>query len=205
MSIHQSSYKWHNSTETALVYVNDQLLKAVEEKTVSLIVLMDMSKAFDRLDHNYLLTKLRRLGLMPSAAASWFSSYLLFRKQGRVRYEPRFYLRNTSYKTQCRGYPRAQSWVQSYSPCMWMILWMKLVIVKWNCMLMVISSFSSLRYQIQLTPSQVCSTNSLLINPEKTKFIVVGLPPLTSQLPPVSLTVLGISAVLSFTGSMSQL
>ena len=157
---------------------------------------MDMSKAFDRLDHNYLLTKLRRLGLMPSAAASWFSSYLLFRKQGRVRYEPRFYLRNTSYKTQCRGYPRAQSWVQSYSPCMWMILWMKLVIVKWNCMLMVISSFSSLRYQIQLTPSQVCSTNSLLINPEKTKFIVVGLPPLTSQLPPVSLTVLGISAVL---------
>ena len=157
---------------------------------------MDMSKAFDRLDHNYLLTKLRRLGLMPSAAASWFSSYLLFRKQGRVRYEPRFYLRNTSYKTQCRGYPRAQSWVQSYSPCMWMILWMKLVIVKWNCMLMVISSFSSLRYQIQLTPSQVCSTNSLLINPEKTKFIVVGLAPLTSQLPPVSLTVLGISAVL---------
>ena len=63
-------------------------------------------------------------------------------------------------------------------------------------MLMVISSFSSLRYQIQLTPSQVCSTNSLLINPEKTKFIVVGLAPLTSQLPPVSLTVLGISAVL---------
>ncbi|CAH3019794.1 unnamed protein product [Porites evermanni] len=57
-----------------------------------------------------------------------------------------------------------------------------------------IFSFSSLRYQIQLTPSQVCSTNSLLINPEKTKFIVVGLPPLTSQLPPVSLTVLGISA-----------
>ena len=32
LSVHQSSYKWHNSTETALVYVNDQLLKAVEEK-----------------------------------------------------------------------------------------------------------------------------------------------------------------------------
>ena len=76
MSIHQSSYKWHNSTETALVYVNDQLLKAVEEKTVSLLVLLDMSKAFDSLDHNYLLTKLRRLDLMQAAAASWFSSII---------------------------------------------------------------------------------------------------------------------------------
>ena len=76
LSIHQSSYKWHNSTETALVYVNDQLLKAVEEKAVLLLVLLDMSKAFDSLDHNYLLTKLRRLDLMQAAAASWFSSII---------------------------------------------------------------------------------------------------------------------------------
>ena len=44
-----------------------------------------MLKAFDSLDHNYLLTKLRRFGLMQSAV-SWFSSYLSFREQ-RVRYE----------------------------------------------------------------------------------------------------------------------
>lgn len=43
-----------------------------------------MLKAFDSLDHNYLLTKLRRFGLMQSAV-SWFSSYLSFREQ-RVRY-----------------------------------------------------------------------------------------------------------------------
>ena len=44
-----------------------------------------MLKAFDSLDHNYLLTKLRRFGLMQSAV-SWFSSYLSFREQ-RVRFE----------------------------------------------------------------------------------------------------------------------
>ena len=44
-----------------------------------------MLKAFDSLDHNYLLTKLRRFGLMQSAV-SWFSSYLSFREQ-RVRNE----------------------------------------------------------------------------------------------------------------------
>ena len=46
---------------------------------------MDTLKAFDSLDHNYLLTKLRRFGLMQSVV-SWFSSYLSFREQ-RVRYE----------------------------------------------------------------------------------------------------------------------
>ena len=44
-----------------------------------------MSKTFDSLDHNFLLTKLRRFGLMQSAV-SWFPSYLSFRKQ-RVRHE----------------------------------------------------------------------------------------------------------------------
>ena len=36
-----------------------------------------------------------------------------------------------------------------------------------------------------------CSHDSLLINPEKTKLLVLGLPQLTSQLPAISLTVLG--------------
>ena len=61
------------------------------------IATVHMSKVFDSLDHNYLLTKLRRLGLMQSAAASWFSSYLLFRKQSRARCLSQKYF----YRTQC--------------------------------------------------------------------------------------------------------
>ena len=73
------------STETALVNVTDNILKAIDEKAASLLVLLDMSKAFDSLNHNLLLRKLRKLGLNTSAA-SWFSSYLSSRYQ-RVRYE----------------------------------------------------------------------------------------------------------------------
>ena len=74
-----------HSTETALINVTDNILKAIDEKSASLLVLLDMSKAFDSLNHNLLLGKLRKLGLKASVI-SWFSSYLSSRYQ-RVRYE----------------------------------------------------------------------------------------------------------------------
>ena len=74
-----------HSTETALINVSDNLLKAIDEKSASLLVLLDMSKAFDSLNHDLLLEKLRRLGLKASAVF-WFSSYLSSRYQ-RLRYE----------------------------------------------------------------------------------------------------------------------
>ena len=63
------------STETALIIVTDNILKAVDEKSASLLVLLDMPKAFDSLNHNLLLGKLRKLGLKASVI-SWFSSYI---------------------------------------------------------------------------------------------------------------------------------
>ena len=49
-----------NSTETALINVSENLLKAIDEKSASLLVLLDMSKAFDSLNHNLLLEELRK-------------------------------------------------------------------------------------------------------------------------------------------------
>ena len=74
-----------HSTETALINVTDNILKAIDEKSASLLVLLDMSKAFDSLNHILLLGKLRKLGLKASVI-SWFSGYLSSRYQ-RVRYE----------------------------------------------------------------------------------------------------------------------
>lgn len=71
--------------KTALRNVTDKILKAIDEKSASLLVLLNMSKAFDSLNHDLLLEKLRKLGLKASVT-SWFSSYLSSRYQ-RVRYE----------------------------------------------------------------------------------------------------------------------
>ena len=61
-----------HSTETALINVLDNLLKAIDEKSASLLVLLDMSKAFDSLNHNLLLEKLRKLALKESSKLQQF-------------------------------------------------------------------------------------------------------------------------------------
>ena len=58
LSLYQSGNRKMQSTETALINVSDNLLKAIDEKSASLLVLLDMSKAFDSLNHNLLLEKL---------------------------------------------------------------------------------------------------------------------------------------------------
>ena len=71
------------STETALLCVTDDLLQAVDDKKISALVLLDMSKAFDSIRHCLLLQKLQALGVSFSCR-DWFHSYLVGRSQ-RVR------------------------------------------------------------------------------------------------------------------------
>ena len=81
LSKFQSGNRKYHSTQTALLSVTDELLKAMDEKKISLLVLMDMSKAFDSINHDMLLLKLRSLGVSPSTL-EWFNSYL----KGRYQY-----------------------------------------------------------------------------------------------------------------------
>ena len=53
----------------------------MDEKKISILGLMNMSKAFDSINHNMLLFILRSLGVSPSAL-EWFKSYL----KGRYQY-----------------------------------------------------------------------------------------------------------------------
>ena len=71
------------STETALLCVIDDLLQAIDDKKISALVLLDMSKAFDSIRHDILLQKLQALSVSFSCR-DWFHSYLVGRSQ-RVR------------------------------------------------------------------------------------------------------------------------
>ena len=58
---HQSGNKKYNSTETLNIHVTDFILKAMDKKQMTVLVLLDLSKAYDSINHDLLLGKLRSL------------------------------------------------------------------------------------------------------------------------------------------------
>ena len=72
--------KKYHSTETLSILVNDILLKSVDNKRLTTLVLFDLSKAFESVDHSILLKKISNIGVS-NKALSWFESYISDRKQ----------------------------------------------------------------------------------------------------------------------------
>ena len=54
----QSAYKAFHSTETALVRVHNDILTAIDNNNTVILLLLDLSAAFDTVDHSILLSRL---------------------------------------------------------------------------------------------------------------------------------------------------
>ena len=77
----QSAYNKHYSTESALLKVKNHILLNMDAQKVTLLVLLDLSAAFDTVRHDILLDRLRsRLGVTDQAL-NWFTPYLSDRTQ----------------------------------------------------------------------------------------------------------------------------
>ncbi len=81
MDIYQSAYRMFHSTETALLRVRNDLLMEMDKRNVAMLVLLDLSAAFDTIDHEILLRRMsERCGIKDTALA-WFASYISNRTQ----------------------------------------------------------------------------------------------------------------------------
>ena len=162
----------------------------MDDKKVSVIVLLDMSKAFDSIRHDLMLSKLHRIGVS-SGACTWFGSYLSQRCQ----------VVNIANSVSdplplTVGVPQGSI----LGPVLFTLYVNDLLSVPRHCQAM--GYVDDTKIFLGLPSSQIsdaltalnkdlseiarwCCTNSLLINPDKTKLLVIGVPQLTRSLPSI--------------------
>ena len=155
---------------------------------ISALVLLDLSKAFDSINHQLLLQKLNHVGASHSAV-SWFRSYLNGRTQS-VRIGSTI----SSHLPITHGVPQGAI----FSPILFCIYLSDLPTINRRCHLesyvnnsklllsFPVKEIDSAKATIEQDLHRVakwCSLNDLLINPTKTKLLLVGTRQMTNSLP----------------------
>jgi hypothetical protein len=77
----QSAYRTNYSTETALLGLDNDLLCTVDPEQATAVCFLDLTAAFDAIDHNILLDSLSTRCGISANALLWFASYLSGRTQ----------------------------------------------------------------------------------------------------------------------------
>ena len=75
----QSGFRNNYSTNTCLGHLTDKITTGFEKGLFTGLILIDLQKAFDTIDHQILIKKLKYLGFSKNVIA-WFKSYLSERR-----------------------------------------------------------------------------------------------------------------------------
>ncbi len=75
IEVFQSGFRKHHSTETAFMKVLNDILLTGDAGDHDVLVLLDLSAAFDNVDHAILLTHLEHCVGIKGSALEWFKSY----------------------------------------------------------------------------------------------------------------------------------
>ena len=170
------------------LYQHGNILEAMDNKKITVLILLDLSKAFDSINHQRLLKKLTSVGASP-ATVKWFESYLSHRTQtlriGSTLSDP---------LTISHGVPQGAI----LSPLLFCIYTNDLPNTPLTCEIesyvddsKILRSFHTPESETAMLEIEEdlhrvaiwCCENHLLINPEKTKFLLLGTRQLMNRLP----------------------
>ena len=187
--IFQSGYKALHSTETALLQVTNNLRRAADKKEASILLTLDLSAAFDTLNHPTLLKRLNEFLGLGGTVLSWFRSYLSDRTQS-VYNEGK----NSSSTKLKYGVPQGSV----LGPLLFLIYLLPLGILLRqlglsfhffadDTQIYITVSVSDIHDQVRLLQnayniiSKFLACNFLKLNPDKTEMIFVGKQKIVSQ------------------------
>lgn len=179
----QSAYKAGHSTESALLKIKSDIHLSLSKGHCTALTLLDLSAAFDTIDHPLLLGRLSSDYGLSGSVLKWFTSYLTNRRQSVKIKDALSSERNLLY-----GVPQGS------------VLGPVLFTMYTAPLSKIISAFSSLSHHLyaddtqiylDLTPNTITSSieqlqeclsavqlwmgkNKLKLNPDKTEFIVLG-------------------------------
>ena len=164
------------------------MLEAIDKKNVTAIVLLDMSKAFDSVSHPILLHKLKCVGAS-SQAVGWFKSYLSGRRQ---------YVRIGSTVSSVLPLSHGVPQGTILSPLLFCIYTNDIPAIPLSSnidsyvddsKLFLTFSMKDIKQTIIKLENDLrsvakwCFEHQLLINPNKTKFLLIGSRPMLQNLP----------------------
>jgi hypothetical protein len=77
----QSAYRQGHSTETAILCIYNDVVDAISNGQVALLCLLDLSAAFDTVDHEIIMRRLQLTYGIGGKVLSWLQDYLIDRSQ----------------------------------------------------------------------------------------------------------------------------
>lgn len=78
---YQSAYRRGHSCETALLRVHDSIWRSLDAGVPAMLIMLDISSAYDTIDHQILLSTLRTRFGITGTPLSWIESFLTDRSQ----------------------------------------------------------------------------------------------------------------------------
>ena len=99
----QSAYQRYHSTETAVLKIASDILRAADRGDVTFLCLLDLSAAFDTVDHDILVDRLERAFGLRELVLEWIKSFLFKRTKSVLLNETRL----TQSELQC-GIPQGR-------------------------------------------------------------------------------------------------